>query len=291
MVKKDNLSAYFKGKNFYISLLVGVCTVFAISAVYINVTKNKNNDLVDLNEPLTEEAAEKKEDIDGPDISYIANQGNTETQKEETKQDTKNQEESKKNDLKNDIASEEKKDELKEAMSSTVVNEGKSDVKANTAKDVVNTDSLSVMNPGGSPNLKFDEEKGLLWPVKGNVIMDYSMDQGVYYETLMQYKCNPAILIDAKVDTDVYSAAKGIVTEITKEDETGLTITMSIGNDYNLVYGQLKDCTIDVGDAVKEGDIIGKIAEPSSYYTMEGSNLYFKVVENDETVDPMLLLR
>jgi hypothetical protein len=42
---------------------------------------------------------------------------------------------------------------------------------------------------------------------------------------------------------------------------------------------------------VKEGKSIGAVAKPTKYYTVEGSNLYFMVMENDKTVDPMLLLR
>ena len=34
----------------------------------------------------------------------------------------------------------------------------------------------------------FSEEDTLLWPVDGNVIMNYSMDQSIYFATLDQYK-------------------------------------------------------------------------------------------------------
>ena len=124
--------------------------------------------------------------------------------------------------------------------------------------------------------------------------MNYSMDHTVYFATLMKYACNPAIIIDAEVGTEVKAAYKGVITSIEPTDEeTGYTITMSIGDGYSLVYGQLdaESVTLKVGDLVNEGDVIGKIDEPTKYYTVEGSNLYFEVLANDQTVNPMLLLR
>ncbi|ROR25732.1 murein DD-endopeptidase MepM/ murein hydrolase activator NlpD [Mobilisporobacter senegalensis] len=273
MVKKENFSAYFKGKNFYISLLVGVCAVVAIAAVYVSVTTDNNKDLVDLNEPLTEIADERA------DMNKV-------TEDTDAIQEAQNANDSL---LENDVVVDEKV--LQEAISKTVADENKSD--SGKAADNSKPDAVAVMNPGGTPNLKFNEEKGLLWPIKDNpdVIMKYSMDKGILFQTLAQYKCNPAIIIASKVGEDVLSAADGIITEISNNEETGLTLTMSIGNDYNLTFGQLKDCTVDVGDVVKEGDIIGKVADPTKYYIVEGSNLYFQVTEKGETVDPLLLLR
>ncbi|MBB2184638.1 M23 family metallopeptidase [Lachnospiraceae bacterium MD1] len=141
-------------------------------------------------------------------------------------------------------------------------------------------------------NLSFKADEGLLWPVNGNVIMNYSMDHTIYFATLMQYKCNPAIIIDAEVGTEVKAAATGIVSSIdTDNEETGLTVTVNIGDGYSVVYGQLDNVSLEVGDMVNEGDIIGTVSEPTKYYTLEGSNLYFQVLENEQTVNPMLLLR
>jgi murein DD-endopeptidase MepM/ murein hydrolase activator NlpD len=117
------------------------------------------------------------------------------------------------------------------------------------------------------------------------------MDRVIYFETLEQFKTNPAIIIDAEVGTEVLSAARGKITSITNEDETGITVTASIGNGYSLVYGQLEDVTVEVGDIIEEGKAIGKVAKPTKYYSVEGSNLYFQVLKDEETMNPMALLR
>lgn len=139
-------------------------------------------------------------------------------------------------------------------------------------------------------SLNFSEEDGLLWPVQGNVILEYSMDKPVYFKTLEQYKCNSAIAIEAKEKTEVFSVAKCMITDISNVDETGITVKASIGNDYEVIYGQLSDVQVEVGDIVEAGAVIGMIGAPTKYYVEEGSHLYFKVLAGNEPVNPLLLL-
>lgn len=139
--------------------------------------------------------------------------------------------------------------------------------------------------------LHFDQETGLLWPVDGEVLKDYSADRVVYFETLAQYRTNPALLIAAQKGDEVKASADGVVTEITTSEETGRTLTMDIGDDFSVTYGQLMDITVGKGDEVSEGQVIGRIATPTKYYTVEGTNLYYQIREKGETVNPMVLLR
>ncbi len=161
----------------------------------------------------------------------------------------------------------------------------------NTGKNIKNTDnSVATMTEPDAKN-KFDMEKGLLWPVDGDIILKYSMNNTVYFKTLAQYKCNPAIIISSEEGTNVKAAADGTVSKITKSDETGNLVTVDIGSGYSVTYGQLDDISVKEGQFIKEGSSIGKIAKPTKYYSEEGSNLYLQVMENDKPVDPMLLLR
>ena len=51
---------------------------------------------------------------------------------------------------------------------------------------------------GKSHNINFTEDSYILWPVNGAVIMSYSMDKTVYFQTLDQYKYNPAVIIEGR---------------------------------------------------------------------------------------------
>ena len=142
------------------------------------------------------------------------------------------------------------------------------------------------------PTLSFSAETDkLFWPIAGNVILDYSMDKTIYFSTLNQYKYNPAVIIQGSRDASVMCAAQGKVTAIETLDETGTTVTMDIGNGYELIYGQLKELTVKEGDYRKAGETIGYVREPTKYYAQEGCNVYFEVRKDGESVDPMTLLQ
>ena len=130
----------------------------------------------------------------------------------------------------------------------------------------------------------------MTWPVEGDVVMDYSMDHSIYFETLNVYKYNPSILLGAEVGTPVEAAANMKILKVEETLETGTTITADMGNGYQAVYGQLKDVTVSADDVVAAGTVLGYINEPTKYYTKEGANLYFSMTKDGESVDPVLYL-
>lgn len=136
--------------------------------------------------------------------------------------------------------------------------------------------------------LHFSGEEGLLWPMDGNVIMNYSMDATIYHATLDQYKYNPAIIISGAVNNKVYSVAKGKITEISQNEVTGTTVKVDLGDGYQAIYGQLKELNFAVGDYLESGHVIGYVSEPTKYYSVEGSNLYFELQKDGEPIDPIV---
>lgn len=167
--------------------------------------------------------------------------------------------------------------------SSTLTAEQTTDQIENAA---VNT-SAGAQN---APQLSFSEDTLMEWPVNGTILLDYNMDQTVYYPTLDQYKLSPAIAVQAVEGAPVLASVPGTVYSIENSAQTGTTVTMEIGSGYQAVYGQLKDLTVQEGDTVKKGDIIGYVSAPTKYYSKEGSNLYFEMKKNGEPVDPIAYL-
>lgn len=131
----------------------------------------------------------------------------------------------------------------------------------------------------------------LEWPVDGKVLMSYSMDKTVYFKTLNQYKYNPAMLIEGKAGDEVKSSATGTIASIGVDAQTGTTVTMNVGSGYSIVYGQLKEVKVSEGDYLDAGDTIGYLSEPTKYYTEEGCNLYYQVLKNGKSVNPMDYLK
>ena len=135
--------------------------------------------------------------------------------------------------------------------------------------------------------LVFSEEDVLSWPVDGNVIIPYSMEQTVYFSTLDQYKYNPALVIAGEVGEEVWAATDGEVTSITVDAQTGTTVTVNLGDGYEAIYGQLGEVHVKQGDRIDEGVLIGYLGEPTKYYSVEGCNLYFQLLKDGEAVNPL----
>ena len=171
----------------------------------------------------------------------------------------------------------------------------------NTADNAGNTSAEGAVNNGAGAStdtaetsavgiaaqaLDFTEDSIMEWPVRGTVLVDYNMDETVYYPTLDQYRVSSAIALQAVEDAPVYAAADGQVLSVVQDACTGTTVTMELGNGYQAVYGQLKDLTVAEGDTVKEGEVIGNISAPTKYYSVEGPNLYFAMKKDGVPVDP-----
>lgn len=135
--------------------------------------------------------------------------------------------------------------------------------------------------------LHFGDGSTLNWPLQGDVILNYSMDQTVYFATLDQYKYNPAVVISGAVSERVSNAAAGKIADISTNEVTGCTVTVDLGDGYSAIYGQLKEVPYQVGDYVESGSTIGFISEPTKYYSVEGSNLYFELQKDGTPVNPV----
>ncbi|MDE6530459.1 MAG: M23 family metallopeptidase [Lachnospiraceae bacterium] len=161
-----------------------------------------------------------------------------------------------------------------------------SEIASNTARE-------TVENRTSAPEvtLHFSESDDLAWPIVGNILMNYSMNQVVYYKTLNQYRYNPSVVIEATVGEPITAAADGKILSIRENVETGGTIICDLGDGYQLTYGQLENYAVSEGDYVEKGDILGYVAEPSIFYSEEGCNVYFKMTKDGEPVNPLNIMQ
>lgn len=139
--------------------------------------------------------------------------------------------------------------------------------------------------------LQFDAGQTLAWPVVGNVLINYSMDGYVYFTTLGQYRYSPAIVISAAPGEHITSASDGIVSNVFYDEEIGNAVTVTLGSGYELTYGQLENIAVKRGDYIATGELIGVVAQPTKYYSMEGSNVYFAMTKDGEPVNPLTQLQ
>lgn len=169
--------------------------------------------------------------------------------------------------------------------------EMKSDIlaAADDEPDQDSDDQENVAQAAGTPvySLNFAGDETIGWPVQGNVIQYYSMDTTVYFPTLEQYKCSPAIEIQSEAGTAVTAPANARVAEIGEDAKIGKYVRMELGNDYQIILGQLAEICVTEGDYVARGAQVGTVASPTRYYVVEGDNVYFQMLYGEQTVDPL----
>ncbi len=272
-MKKQKLSELAKKKGFFAILLSAVFVVVTVTLISLNLNSGeKKENLVDLDEnPILTEENSENQVADSEQGTYAGDEG---TSQQATEKQTQNE-----------TASNEHTEVSEETPDAS-----QADAVAGVEPAVEEEASVPVMN-ATLESLSFSVEDGLQWPLRGNIILTYSDDHAIYHPTLMQFKTNPAILIQGTQGEEVVAAARGIITNIEENVQTGLTITMAIGNDYHLVYGQLTQTDWKVGDLIERGQVIGTLAKVTRYYTVEGEHLYFQVLEGEKTVNPMLLIK
>lgn len=149
---------------------------------------------------------------------------------------------------------------------------------------IVNEDGVVVAN-------SYNEGTSLVWPVEGTVILPFSMDTTVYFKTLKSYRCNPGMLISAKEGENVLAAYEGVVESVSDDAEHGTTVTINMGNGYKAYYGQLMNVTVSKGDTIATAQNIGEAAAPSSYYSEEGTHIFFELTKNDVPINPNILMQ
>lgn len=262
----NNVSAIMKQYIFYVILGIGIIALIVLVAVSSMKNGNEANN-VSLNEPgentaVTENLAQEEEDSK-PVI-------NTDTKKDTTEEDTDST----------------AKNTTDDASENTPTSNEASD--ENGTNDAGTTSQNSEQT---QETMVFSEDAGLMWPLAGNVILPFSMDRTVYYQTLDQYRCNPGMLIQGEEGVSVVACARGRVISIEDTKEYGTVVTLDIGSGYKAIYGQLKDVTVKEGNVISSGKAIGNINKATSYYTKEGSHLYFAITKDDSPVNPMLLIK
>ena len=311
MARRDRNSIR-KERLIMLASSVFVLTALTVTGVYVNKNnKEEQEDYVVDFEALEEQNTQTAENMmSGEELDTLFAEVGTDdldydpSFQEANSQKVENTEEEKKKDKSaEDEKSEEKNQDVNEQSDQ---NDKKSDEKekkkaeeeagmfdetVDTAGKNTTTEEAEAISTTVQPALDFSEEDGLVWPIVGDVLINYSMDKTIYFPTLEQYKYNPAIVISATQGENIAAAADGRVTSVGYDPVIGNTVVMDLGNGYELTYGQLDNIIVSEGSYVSVGDTIGTVASPTKYYSLEGTNVYFMLTKDDQPVNPMSKLQ
>lgn len=288
----DRFKEFLRTKGLYIAIGTGVLAFVGLMVIYnYNTYKSEfgvDKQTVDLNAPevteTTEQVAETK--VEMPETAEAnsdeAVAGDTDADNQ-TAQEIAANEDAQSADTENSANESSQNTDTKN--DATQADNSNSET-AETSSDgvIVNEDGVVVANA-------YNEGGALVWPVDGKVILPYSMDTTVYFKTLRSYRCNPGILIAADEGENVLAAYEGVVESVSEDKEHGTTVTVIMGNGFKAIYGQLMNVTVAEGDTITTAQNIGEVAPPSSYYTEEGTHVFFELMKNGVPINPMILMQ
>ena len=218
-----------------------VLTALTVTGVYVRSShRNINeNNVLDLSaiENAVDESAENNtagedmgtifaevgtDDLDYDPFFQEANSANVENEKKSgIKQEEDSEEETEE---KPDSTSQSEKNEQdkQEKEQKTGENEGMFDESSETTTE--KPEDTEAIATTVQPVLDFGEEDTLVWPIVGDILINYSMDKTIYFPTLQQYKYHPAIVIAATEGEAITAAAEGRVTSVSYDPKLGNTV-------------------------------------------------------------------
>lgn len=170
------------------------------------------------------------------------------------------------------------------------ISEIKEEIKANN--EVIKNDEVieevATKNEVVEASTKPNKKVKFIKPVNGTVSLDYSADKVVYLKTLDEWGIHLGIDYLADIGADVKAGADGIIQKIYEDNEFGVSIVIEHGNGLTSRYSCVSDSNfVKVGDEVKQGDVIAKIARTVGIERDEGNHLHFEVLQDDVNIKPI----
>ena len=134
--------------------------------------------------------------------------------------------------------------------------------------------------------------KLIVEPLKGEVLMAFSMDQLVYSPTLADWRTHDGVDISAKPGATVLAASAGTVTSVEDHPLMGTTVVIEHQGGYTTTYSNLQGKpTVSPGELVTAGQIIGAVGTTAAAEAAQSPHLHFSVALDGEAVDPNEFLK
>jgi len=132
----------------------------------------------------------------------------------------------------------------------------------------------SILYQNNNPDLVEQIDTPIGLPVSGIITQEHS---------------NEHIGVDIALNKNsfVYSTAIGKVEKIDTNEQFGIHIWISHNKNYKTLYAHLSKVTVNTGDSVKRGQVIG-FSGSSGHST--GPHLHYEVWKDGKPIDPLILI-
>lgn len=127
----------------------------------------------------------------------------------------------------------------------------------------------------------------MVYPVRGELLRPYAMDELVYSNTLKEWTTHPGMDIETFLGAEVKAAMSGIVEEIVEDPLMGIMITIDHGDGIKTRYANLSTANMVVeGQEVKAGQVISGVGRTAGTEILDPSHLHFELIINGSYANP-----
>ena len=131
---------------------------------------------------------------------------------------------------------------------------------------------------------RVDYKEGFIWPSKGPITGVYGSQRILNGEPRQPHY---GIDVAAPVGTPVVAPASGLVTYAKNMYFSGLTLVLDHGHNLSSSFLHLDQILVDVGDHVKQGQIIAHVGQTGR---VTGPHLDWRMNWHNQRIDPGLLM-
>lgn len=132
------------------------------------------------------------------------------------------------------------------------------------------------------------ESVNFMWPIDGEVGLDFADDRLVYSKTLEEWITHLGIDVAGDVAMPVKVSADGVIVAKKVDPRFGNTIIVEHEADFKTIYSNLSTLDlVEINQKVIQGDIISGVGEGYGFETLEGSHIHFEIIKNGEYVNPI----
>lgn len=129
------------------------------------------------------------------------------------------------------------------------------------------------------------------WPVKGEVLRDFSVETLALDPTLGDWRTHGGLDIAAPVGMEVLAMAAGTVTEVYEDGLMGTTVVVDHGDGLSSAYANLAgQPTVEPGDWVDTGTLLGAVGQTAIAESGMSPHLHLEAWKDGAPADPRELL-
>lgn len=161
---------------------------------------------------------------------------------------------------------------------------------ADQKKDDVAKDESSSTADSSEADEKMTTQPNVM-PVNGEILKPFSNGELVRSETLNVWKTHDGVDISAEAGTQVKAMNRGEVTKVWDDPLWGSCISIDHGDGIVGYYYNLSAAiTVEEGDEVVSGQVIGAVGDTAEIEAAERSHLHFGLKRNDKWIDPITFI-